>query len=255
MKNILSVIVCTLFVLCLQACGSGGGNDSAAPPSSGGGGGTDPIVTPDPGSTPIGGALGTLQDIGDFLGPLGDGWYNTVARGMNLSGHIIASSLDIPVVWDPAQPDTLTAIATHSGSYDDYYTLKEQASKNTFRTSEIIKINDRQEIIGNTFSKNGTDESRAFVYDYDTSSFIDLAPPSYLNDSGERIFKNYSKIVDINDSGWILLDVEDEEGQFAYFWDGITFQTINDLRKEDGSLVPSFLVPRLLKTPLITGET
>lgn len=252
MKNLLMVILLTLFTLSLAACGSGGSGDSVIGSNSS----TGEVVTGTGGGTTTGtSSLGDLVDIGDYLGAAGDAWYDTETVDINLSKKIIGSSMDIPILYDPNSPDSLTVIPGHGSTYDDYYYQKATPSENVFKTEEVVKINDDGLIIGNTFTKSGESESRAFVYDSVNHIFIDLAPPNWLDSNNKRQFGSYSHVVDINENGAVVLTAEDEDGTWAYYWNGSSYDTVDDLQTDSGATIAAFQVPRLIRLAAIIGAT
>jgi probable HAF family extracellular repeat protein len=210
--------------LTLGGCGSGGGDSDSpgtTPP------GTTPPVTP-PGTTPPTttppGVLGALTDIGDLLGTTGDAWYDTTTQDINDSGRILGSSMDVLIVWNPDLPNVMTVVKQgHGGkSYDDYYSQANTPSTKFFETTLGVEINNGNFVIGNSFTKDGgQNESRGYRYDYVKDTTIDLTPPNYIdNTSGKRVIGSYSKVVDINNAGEMVLTAEYEDGLWAYYWNG-----------------------------------
>ena len=250
MKNLLMVILLTLFTLSLAACGSGGSSGDSITQTDGST--TDTTTNTGGGTTTGTGSLGDLVDIGDLLGAAGDAWYDTETIDINLSGQIIGSSMDKAIFWDPATPDSMTRISGVTGSFDDFFNLQENPSENTFETIEVLKITDSGLVIGNVYTKNGASESRGFVWDASTHAFINLIPPSYLDTNEKRIFPSYSNAVDISANGEVLLTADYKDGTWAYFWDG-TYDTIDDLETAAGDPVPAFQVPHLVKATSIIG--
>ncbi|BCR06957.1 hypothetical protein DESUT3_40260 [Desulfuromonas versatilis] len=254
--------ICMMAALALGGCGSGGGgSDSPVLGGTTGGGttdgGTDGGTADNTGGGTVTGVgtLGALTDIGDLLGAGGDAWYDTETIDINILGQIIGSSMSVPIFWDPASPDSMTIIPGHPSAYDDYFGLKTTPSNNTFEVTNPLQITDSGLVIGNSFTKTGESESRAYIWDSTSDTFIDLTPPNYTDNDNKRIIKEYSNVVDINTHGEVLLTADNEDGRWAYYWDGVTFETISDLQDESGATLPAFDVPRLLRVPSILGAT
>jgi probable HAF family extracellular repeat protein len=271
MKRIFVVLLLALLVFSLAGCGGSGSSplataDPAADPGTDPG--TDPDTDPgtdpdtDPGTDPdttIGGSLGTLTDIGDYLNAANEEWFFATTIDINLSGQIIGESpLNNPIFWDPASPDSFTFIPSHwqgmangfGGFYDDFYNQKSDGGSNEFVAWEVLEINDNGLVLGNAYAGEG--ESRGFVWDSTNGNFTDLTPPSSYDNDGKRVVGQYSKAVDINANGEILVDVEFDDGNiYAVYWDGVTTTSIDDLLDDNDIAVPAFNTPVYSGIPTI----
>lgn len=277
------IFLTTLLVaaLALGGCGGGGGDDAPITGSAGGGttGGATGGTTGG-GSTTTGtlGVLGALIDTGDLFAAQGDNWYYTKTTALNDAGQIIGQSnrgtpTKAAFLWNPpvapATKGDMTYLGRHPGTYDDFYRLKETESDNFLIYSEAVDINNSGVVIGNSTTGTGwpdETEKRGFFnkkytladpnpIDDTTNPFVDLTPPSYLDNSSppKRIIKPFSEAVDINNLGQVVLTAEDENGKHAYFWDGKSVKEINDLQKDDATPVSPFKVPALVLLGRIVG--
>lgn len=252
-----------LFVMFgLQGCGSDHGNST--PPAVDDG--TDP-ENPTPPVTPPAtdtdtdtvispASLGDLEDLGDYLNAEGEGWFFTSTIDVNSAGQIIGESPGNNLIfWDPASPDLLTGISIpFGGFYDDYFMQTPEGGSNPFVAFEAIKINDAGQVIGNRYANE--QEVRAFIWNSADDSTIDLSPPNFINDQDKREFGLNSRVVDINEEGAVVLTADHRDGsQRAYYWDGSTYETIDDLVNSDDSPVTSFDVPLLVEIPSILRST
>ena len=214
MKNLLMVILLTLFTVSLTACGSGGSGDSFVSSSTA----STPSGTP---TTPSG-TPSTLHDLGDLVDGSGDNWYYTNAVKINDSRQIVGQSNAGWVVkgaflWD-YDTDEMTFLGIHDGTYDG---TKE------FIYSEAVDINNAGAIICNSTTGTGwpeETEKRAF-YRSPSGDLMDLAPVT-SNGEGTFYIGKFSDAVDINDKGEVVLTVEDSTGTHAYYWDGDFANTV-----------------------------
>jgi probable HAF family extracellular repeat protein len=253
--------------LTLGGCGSGGGDSDSpgtTPPI------TTPPVTPPPGTPPpvttTGGSLGPLRDLGDYLNSTGEEWFFATTKDINSAGLIIGQSpKNNLILWTPNTAPLAPAILTEIPSpatgmlngfglyYDDFYNQKANPSDNKFVSFEVLQINDAGLVIGNAYA--GAGESRGFVWNSKTDTFIDLTPPNFLDGAGKRVVGSYSKAIKINVNGELLVAADDSEGdRRAYFWNGETFDTVSDLLADDGTTISSFAVPRLIEVPGILSS-
>lgn len=268
MKKQVLLIVLLLAMFSLQGCGS---KDNATPaattpttdPTTPTTDPTTPTTDPTTPTTTVPtdtvlstASLGTLTDIGDYLNPAGEEWFFASTTDVSSAGTIIGESPGNRLIfWDPASPNVLTQVPNPGGGYyDDYYGQKTAGGTNEFVAYEVLQINDVGQVIGNRYA--GADEARGFIWDSVSNTFIDLAPPNFINDAGDREFGQYSKVVDVNDKGEVLLTTDNSEGvRHAYFWDGITTTPVNDLKNEAGTTLPAFNVPNLQQVPSILRAT
>jgi len=254
LSKLLRFAFVSLIALMITACGSGGGGSDLPV--------ADNPVTP---GTPItpgtpGGQVGTLVDIGDFYNVLGFGnnYYYTSTVDINIKNEVIGYTLGahLAFVRDPNSGVMTIIPSDHADrSYSDYYQLRDSLSNDRFETTEIIKINDLSHVIGNSFSYGSTDSTRGYIYDYSVDRFIDLAPINYLDNTGKRVFKQYTNVVDINNAGWVLLTAENDLGRKnCYLWDGASTASITDLQRDNGDPVDPFEVPSYLFGGAIRAE-
>lgn len=219
----------------------------------GGGGGSDDSVLTNPGGEAPGtgtvGQLGALTDIGDLAGAAGVNWLYTKATAINDNGQVVGMSLTSPLayLWDSVAG--MTFLGIHPGFYDDFYG---PGGTKPFIWSQAVDVNNSGLAIGNSTTGAGLldadfTEQRAFVSD--GVSMTDLAPITANPNTGlYDVVKSYSKAVDINDNGYVILNVDDDDdgGRHAYFWDGTTV----NVTAPDGSLVP-----RLVRLSWVFGQT
>ncbi len=163
----------------------------------------------------------------------------------------------------------MTYLGKHSGTYDDFYNLKDTPSENFFIYSEALQVNNSGVVIGNSTTGKGwpeETEKRGFYYkqytladpnpiDGTTNPFVDLTPPPFLDATTppKRIIKSFSEVADLNEQGQVILTAEDKDGKHAYFWDGASIRLINDLTRDDGTPVPAFFVPDMVFLGRIVG--
>jgi len=260
MKKFALSVSLVLALFYLQGCGSQNGSTSVTTTTSTTTSTTTPPTTTTttlPTTTTVlsPATLGTLTDIGDYLNAPGEEWFFASTKDVNSTGKIIGESPGNRLVfWDPASPNVMTQIPAVGGFYDDYYNQKTAGGTNDFVAYEVLQINDAGLVIGNMYA--GIDQSRGFVWNSTTNALIDLAPPNFINTTGDREFSLYSKVVDINSAGEVLLTAEDSKGERrAYFWDGISYTTVNDLLTEASSAIPAINVPALQPVPGILRAT
>ncbi len=224
-------VMMLLALLATAGCG-GGGSSSSSPFISGGsttvpGDPVDPVDPGDPG-TPI--AIGVLVDLGDLIGDT-DSWFWTETAMINNVREVVGQANNSDdgspkeaFYWD-ASSETMEALGGHTGGpYSDYYYLKSQTPDDWLIYSEATEINDSGTIIGHSTTGSGwpdEGELRAFVIQAD-GSFFDLPPVPYYDNSGNLKIGEFSQANDINELGNVLVTLDDEEGQHAYFWDGTT---------------------------------
>lgn len=241
MKRFIIVLILALMVFSLAGCGSSGSSFSPT----GTGGVTGVTGT---GGTTTGGTLGTLIDIGDGvhnddttndgvenIDAVGNDFYYTATIDINANDEILGQTLGSHSPFVRSNTTTvMTFVPGHSGSYDDYYNLKDTASDKPFTTLQVVEINNSSQVIGNSIPKGSTGgETRAFIYDYSSDSFEDLAPLNYTSE-GKRKFAEYSNVVDINEANWVLLTLENGDGEkHCYSWNGVSKVVVGDLLRDD----------------------
>lgn len=244
-----------LFSLCLS-CSSGGTPPSASESQPSDQSGSDNIVQ-------NGGSLGAFTDLSDLNGPTGLNWLYTRIAAINGNGgvddtpvYIVGSSLSAPsaFIWQ-SSPDSLAdgsmnSLGEHYGFYDDYYG---DTGTSSFVWSYGIDVNNNGLAVGNS-STGSSEEQRAFVSD-GAGYFVDLAPVT-LSVSGAgfvHVVKNFSEAVAINDNGYVILNVEEEDGIFAYYWDGSSTVIVDTGVEDDpanGEVVPHlFQLSRIYGAP------
>jgi probable HAF family extracellular repeat protein len=204
------------------------------------------------------GQLGPLADIGDLVGDVTTNWLYTKAVAINDNGQVVGTSLSSPSAfsWSPAT-NTMTWLGLHMDFdtdadkyYDNYY---EPTGTKPFIWSDALDVNNSGWAIGNsnTGSKDANGnltEKRAFISD--GATFIDLAPITQNRITGVYdVIKSYSEAVDINNNGYVILNVDDNDSgnRHAYYWDGVT--------EELGVAPDGSDVPRLVRLGWINGET
>lgn len=182
-----------------------------------------------------------LVDLGDLVNSETNTWWFTRAYDVNNDGVIVGQSNKGAVaraafVWSP-ESGTMTYIGKHDGTYDDFYQLDlENSSENKFIYSEAVSINNQGVVLGNSTTGSGwpeEEEKRAFRYDTLTKKFVDLPPPSYTDDNGERVAENFSEAVQINDKGEVIITADGEYGRQAYYWDGFTYKNVVFIKSDD----------------------
>jgi probable HAF family extracellular repeat protein len=195
------------------------------------------------------GELGDLADIGDFDNNDGS-WGYTSVDAMDQSGNIVGqSNYGAPsraaFLWE-ADTEEMTYLGIHDSSYDNYYDLDEDEEGGTdFTSSEAVAViseDDMIEVIGNSATADG--EKRAFYWHDGT--FEDIPPMYYEIDfevyddsKNGTTFEGYvvqtaSEAVAMNDA-YMLINLEDEEGSHAYYWDKESTKSIKvyDEKYED----------------------
>lgn len=239
------ITLITAFSLCVS-CSSGGTPPSATDSQSSGENGVDDIVQ-------TGGSLGPFTDLGDLNGPTGLNWLYTRITAINDNGgvadvpvYIVGTSLSSPsaFIWQSSsaslEDGSMNWLGEHGGFYDDYYG---DTGTTFFIWSYGIDVNNHGIAVGNS-TTGSSDEQRAFVSD-GTDYFVDLAPVT-ISVSGAgavHVVKNFSEAVAINDNGYVILNVEDEDGVFAYYWDSQSWVAVET--GVDGDPANGQVVPRL----------
>jgi len=191
------------------------------------------------------GELGDLVDVGDFDNADGS-WKYTKISAMDDDGNVAGqSNYGTPSRAAFLWPATggMTYLGIHSldyldpsdnngyeYSYDDYYDLDEDEEGADFATSQAVAVfpnSGTPEAIGNSITDD-ENEKRAFYWD--GAGFVDLPPMYYEisftvvdNDKNETeytgyVMKSASEAAAINGT-YILVNLEDEEGTHAYYWD------------------------------------
>jgi probable HAF family extracellular repeat protein len=248
MKREFLWVVLTAFLLVMSGCGSGGSDellesDDAATSTDSGSTSSDSSV----------GDLGALVDLGDLVDD-GDNWYHTVANAINDDGTIVGESnfgsyYKFAFSWDSATEE-MTELGIHGGTYTDYLDLTDDVEDDPFIYSEAVDINSSGEIIGNS-TTGSDDELRAFYWT-DAGGFADISPPAYWDSDGNRKVGSFSQAVDINDAGEVVLTVEDEDGTYAYYWDGETYEDNTFTSDSSGNVTET--VPYLVVLGVVYGE-
>lgn len=249
MRIVMVLLVSLLTITLFAGCGAGSDDPSS----------TSSLVSSGEtvsgsGTTLPEGSLGALTDLGDLNGPTGLNWLYARATAINDAEEVVGTSLSSPTafIWDPST-GLMSSLGRHYDVvndtydyYDDYYDLTPGPGAKPFIWSEAVDVNNNGWAIGN--SNTGTQdadgnyvEQRAFLSDGVT--FIDIAPitESIINSGNYDTVKKYSETVDINDNGYVLLNVDDAltGGRHAYFWDGVSMATA---AAPNGSDVPALEV-------------
>ncbi|PLX82921.1 MAG: hypothetical protein C0616_01055 [Desulfuromonas sp.] len=229
------------------------------------------------------GTLGDLTDLGDLVQDslgIGDHWYHTRVAEIGAQGTIVGTSNRGNVnraafKWEP-QSDSMTYLGIHQGVYNDFYSqyvVNPIELPAGFIWSAAVGVNSTGSIIANSLASGGSDCSdvggcyRAFTWKNGT--MVDIPPiPGEIKefrapgtdsegDPGVIVFEvnSYSEVVDINDSGEMVLTVDDntEAGRHAYYWDGFTM-TAGVLGRDDVSLI-NISYPAYFPLTTIVGET
>ncbi|HDR46362.1 MAG TPA: DUF3466 family protein, partial [Geoalkalibacter subterraneus] len=179
---------------------------------------------------------------GDLVNSDENTWWFTRAYDVNDDGVIVGQTnagavVRAAFVWDP-QSATMTYLGMHGSTYDDFYQSDlENPSDNFFIYSEAVYINNQAVILGNSTTGSGwpdEGEKRAFLYDASLPApFVDLPPPSYVDDNGERVVESFSEAVRINNQGEVIITADGEHGRQAYYWDGTSYRNVDFIKSDD----------------------
>ena len=254
--------------LFLSGCGRGGNSNisnlgTGTTGSGGAGGTTSTPGTPAGSTTASAGTLGALLDLGDLLGASGDNWYDTTPYSINNADQVVGKSISLVAVesaflWDPQNGmQFIPGQADYDGlnrPYDDYYLQNTQnPSTDFFQRTVAIKINDSGLLIGNSETKK-QGETRGFVYDTNTQTFVDLTP-WYQMSGTQAVMGEYSKAMDINSKGAVVLTMDTPDGKFAFFWDGKKTVDLANFTDPQGKPFPPLSAPVYLGLFGVVGQS
>lgn len=264
MKKRMFLAALMLALLALGGCGGGGGGNDAPLTGTGGGstsgggsggggtgGGGTGGGTGGGGATTTPGQLGALVDMGDLI-TSGDNWYLTEPFAINDNGVAVGRNIDFPILWNSAT-NTMSELDFHLGIYDDFYGQTGSPSTNFFRRGVAVDINNAGTVLLNS-SADTLDQTRGYVFQ-PPATYIDLVPGSTVDSEGKRTFKSLTKAVDISNKGEVVLNREDQDGTFAYFWDGVSFVTLGNIFDADNNQLPDVVSPRYSRLYAVIGQS
>lgn len=253
-----------MVAIALAGCGEISSSDTPAVPPPGGGDDNNIVIEVPTdvvqGTTLVQTVQGTLVDLGDLVASDTNTWWYTRAVGINDNGLIIGQSNQGDVVkgafvWDPSN-EQIRFLGIHLGLYDDFYSLKENnTSENFFRYSEAVSINSSGKVIGNSTTGTGwpnETEKRAFLYDHQAGTIVDLPPPAYLNQNGELVIASYSEAVQINNKGEVIITADGRDGKQAYYWDSTS--TVTHEFEIEGGGIRQVVSPAYILLGRILGQ-
>lgn len=201
-------IAVVLAALLFAGCGSGGGTFDEEFNEIEPGQGTQPNP-----QTP-------LKDIGYTDAASGYGWIGSSAFDISNSGLVALRTFGVSFIYD-VNDDTVLEIGSH---YDVAQTMYDDRP---LHFSYPLKINNSGRLIGFSTIVDYHDEldeaiaRRAFAFDLETMTFIDLHP--------DLSSKPFSTPVAVNETGDIFITAQGDSGndaKHAYLIDGTTFQRI-----------------------------